>query len=93
MKKLVIIAALLLGACKTVPDPEPRIEVVEVKVAVPVPCKALEQLGPEPEYPDSDAAIQATDDVGELAKLYVAGRLLRIQRLAEYTAAKSACIF
>jgi predicted component of type VI protein secretion system len=86
-------AFMLLCACETTQRPEPEIRTVTVKVATPIPCPALADLGPEPEYADSDAAIAVTEDIGELAKLYVVGRLQRLQRLAEYSAAAVACKF
>lgn len=88
------LAALALAACHGRPEPQiPAIRVVETKVAVPVPCPALEALGDEPAYPDSDEAVSKATSLGELAALYAMGRLKRIQRLAEYTAAKGACVF
>lgn len=82
----------VLTGCATTP-PEPVVQLVEVKVAVPVPCSALADLGAEPAYADSAEALSNTNEVGALAKLYVIGRLQRIQRLAEYTAVKTSCIF
>ena len=91
-----LLACTLLAACGgkvAKPLPVPRIEVVETKVTVPVPCPALAALGPEPTYPDTDEAIAAASTVGQLSKLYVKGRLLRAQRLAEYAVARAACTF
>lgn len=90
-----ILAAALAAGCQTTPQepPEPVVRTVEVKVATPVPCPALAELGPEPAYPDTAEAIEAAPDIGALAQLYAQGRLLRMQRLAEYTAAKAGCIF
>lgn len=87
--------ALTLAACAHAPTepPVPAVRVVETKVAVPVPCPALEALGPEPAYPDTDDAIAAAEGIGELAALYKKGRLMRVQRLLLYTVAKSSCIF
>lgn len=84
-----------LASCAAGPQirPEPEIRTVTVKVATPVPCPALAQLGAEPSYPDTDAALQAAPDIRTLAKLYAKGRLMRMQRLAEYGAAKVACTF
>lgn len=95
MRTVVLLGALALSACATTPKPslEPEVRTVEVKVPQPVPCPALERLGPEPAYPDTDAAIQAAGTIGDLAALYAAGRKLRVQRLAEYLAAKASCIF
>ena len=95
MKYVTPLMALALSACAHAPTPplEPQIRTVEVKVPTPVPCPALERLGPEPAYPDTDAAIAAAGTIGDLAALYAAGRKLRVQRLAEYFAAKASCIF
>lgn len=101
MKRFVVLAALALCACGgNGPRPEPEIRTVEVKVATPVPCPALTQLGEEPTYADADAALQAAaqePDVGartaQLAKLYVKGRLQRVQRLKEYVVARASCTF
>lgn len=90
-----ILAATGLAGCATTPHepPEPVVRTVEVKVAQPVPCPALAELGPEPDYPDTDEAIRNAAGVGDLAKLYAQGRLMRAQRLSEYAAAKVGCIF
>lgn len=85
---------LALTACATTKAiKEPEIRTVEVKVAVPVPCAALEALGPEPTYPDTDAAIAEAETIGALARLYAKGRLMRTQRLAEYLSVKASCLF
>lgn len=88
-------ATTLAAGCAHTPTepPEPVVQLVEVKVPQPVPCPALAQLGQEPAYPDTDEAIKAAPNVAERAKLYVKGRTLRVQRLAEYTAAALACQF
>lgn len=90
------VAALLattLAACAHVPtsDPEPVIITKEVKVPVPVPCAALGKLASEPAYVDSGEALQAATDIFQQAKLLLAGRIQRIQRLAEYVEARKAC--
>ena len=88
-------SVLMLAGCAT-PHTEPLppvIRIVEVKVQVPVPCPALVELGEEPIYPDTDAAIQGAGTISALAVLYKVGRLMRGQRLAEYQAAKTACNF
>jgi hypothetical protein len=83
----VIIAGLSVAACQT--TAEPRIEVREVLTPVAVKCAT--DPGPRPEYPDTDAAIAGAPNVFELAKLYRAGRALRIGREAELEAAVSGC--
>lgn len=95
MRALAILGCLALAACKTTGGPivEPEVRVVQAQVEVPVPCRALEALGPEPSYPDTDAAIASAETIGPLAALYAAGRKLREQRLAEYMAARAACTF
>lgn len=94
MKKLIILAALALGACGgrvTMPPPEPIIRTVEVKVPVAVPCKALADMGDETAYPDAPAALQAAANIFDRVSLLLQGRVLRDARLAEYQAAKRSC--
>jgi hypothetical protein len=79
---------LALAACATTP-PAPRIVTKTVEVAVPVACKPA--IGPAPTYPDTDAALKAAPDVYRRVRLLVAGRLERIAREAELTAALGAC--
>lgn len=85
--------AVCLGGCKTTGDvePQPVVKTVEVKVPVTVPCKALEQLGVEPFYPDTNKALQQAADIFEQVRLLMAGRLMRIQRLDEYVTARADC--
>lgn len=91
---MVLGVALITGCAGHQPIPlEPKIVTKEVKVEVPVPCKALVQLGPDPVYPDTAEAISNAPGIGELAALYAKGRIIRMQRLAEYATAKAACIF
>lgn len=89
---LIILGGLLTGCANNTPPPEPRIVVQEVKVPTPVPCPALEELGPEPAYPDTDEAIVAAPNIYERSKLFAVGRLMRAQRLALYVAAKASCV-
>ncbi len=94
MKALVIAAATLaLAACATTKPtpPEPVVVIQEVKVPVPVPCKVLDAIGPEPTYPDTDAALAAAPNLFARVQLMLQGRLLRMQRLAEYGVVKSSC--
>lgn len=87
-------ALLALAGCAHPKSlPEPLVRTVTVKVATPVPCQALEALGPEPAYPDTDDAIANAATIGQLAALYAKGRAMRVQRLLEYGVAKSSCIF
>lgn len=87
---MALLATTLAAGCKTTPD-EPKIVTREVLVQTPVPCPALAELGEEPNYPDTDAALAQAPSVGVLAQLYRIGRALRIQRLQEYIAAREAC--
>lgn len=61
------------GGCAHTPPPEPQIKTVEVKVAVPVPCKAT--VDTHKTY--SDAAAEFTADIYEQAKALLAGRAER----------------
>jgi len=79
---------LALAACATTP-PAPQIVTKTVQVAVPVACTPA--IGAAPAYPDTDAALKAAPDVYQRVKLLVAGRLERITREAELTAALGAC--
>ena len=89
---LVAVAVIaILTSCASTPPPTPRIQTVEVKVAVPVECEALTRLGPEPDYPDSDAELKAAPDLFERVKLLLQGRYLRLARLAQYEAARASC--
>lgn len=91
---LALAAASAAGCATTPSEPlEPPVRVVTVKEQTPVPCPALLKLGPEPEYPDTDAAILAAPNIAERSRLYTEGRVLRIARLAEYVAVKAGCIF
>jgi hypothetical protein len=92
---LAFLATPALTGCATTPHdlPEPVVRTVEVKVATPVPCPALAALGDEPAYPDTEEAIKNAPSIGELARLYAIGRLMRSQRLSEYVAAKTGCMF
>lgn len=87
----VLIAALALAACGTPPKPEPQIVIQRVEVPVPVKCNAAAALGPEPSYPDTAEAIRAAPSLFERVQLLLAGRVQRIQRDAEKSAALSAC--
>lgn len=89
MTRFAIIAvALVLTGCATTAA-EPRIEVRTVEVPVTVSCKV--EIGPDPAYPDSDEALRAAPNTFERVKLLVAGRLLRIAREREISAALKAC--
>ena len=93
---LIFAAALALTGCggrDSLTPPEPIVKTVEVKVAVPVPCPALAKLGEEPSYADTDAALSASPDIFESARLLLKGRLQRTKRLVEYGAAKISCVF
>jgi len=79
---------LMLSACASTP-PAPQIVTKTVQVAVPVACKPA--IDTPPAYPDTDAALKAAPDVYQRVKLLVAGRLERISREAELTAALAAC--
>ena len=56
---------------------------------MPVACTPA--IGAAPAYPDTDAALKAAPDVFQRVRLLVAGRLERIAREAQLTAALGAC--
>lgn len=93
MKRLLIAlsaaAVLPLGACGTVPAPEPIVQTKVVEVPVPTPCKP--QLSPEPQYPDTDEALAGVTDVFQGTQLLKAGRKMRIAREGELDAALQGC--
>jgi len=81
LKRAAALLALGLTACAT-DHAEPRIEIREVKVPVPVTCVPA-ALPAAPTYPDTDEALRAAKGPADRLALIVAGRLLRIQRQAE----------
>lgn len=91
MKRLTLVAALLLVSCasKPAPRPEPVVQIVEVAVPIPVACTP--DIGPEPTYIDTDAALIAAADLFERVKLLLAGRDQRIARDEVKTAALEGC--
>lgn len=77
-----------LAACAT--TSEPRVKVVEKAVPTPVPC--VSEKTPQPgAYPDTDDALKAAHSPAARYGLIAAGRLLRIQRLAEIEPVVAAC--
>lgn len=88
MKYLVIALAVMLASCASTPT-EPHTRIIEKHVPVAVPCKV--DIGPDPAYPDTDANLKAAPDIFEAAKLYVAGRLMRMHREEELKAAHEGC--
>lgn len=76
-------AVLILAGCAT--------DGVTAKLPVSVPIYCHPKLGPEPAYPDTDAALQSVPDIFEGVKLLLEGRLERIQRDKEKSAALDAC--
>ncbi len=93
MRNNALALALLLAACTTT-QREPRIEVREVKVPIPVPCVVEPKLE-EPKYPDTDEALKAAAADRNLFKatqLLLAGRKLRIAFIGEQKAALKGCI-
>lgn len=93
MNRALILFALLLASCNTVGKPkpvaEPIVVVQEVRVPVAVPCDP--DIGPDPAYLDSDAALAAAGDLFDRVKLLLAGRGQRIGRDAVKTAALDEC--
>jgi hypothetical protein len=84
----VAVASLSLAACAT--TGEPSVRVIEKAVPTPVPC--VSEATPRPrDYPDSDEALKAAPSAAARYALIAAGRLLRIQRLAEVEPVVEAC--
>ncbi|MDR3507603.1 MAG: hypothetical protein P4L64_06860 [Caulobacteraceae bacterium] len=83
-----ILLSLALGACATAP-PDRAVAVRTVEVPVAVRCQP--NLGPEPAYPDTDEALKAAPDLFARVRLLLAGRLMRMGRDAEKSAALQAC--
>jgi len=81
------IGVAFLAACTTTGTP--KVETQIVNVPIPVPCKP--DLGPEPDYPDTAAALVGVTDIFAGVQLLKAGRLMRIAREAELLAALKAC--
>lgn len=94
---LCVLASMVATGCITTPSEpsEPIVRTVTVKVATPVPCPALAELGEEPVYADNPAAIAGVPqgEIGQVAALRSIGRAQRNQRLMEYVAARLACMF
>lgn len=89
---LILGAAALLSACHAAkPEPIPVVRTQIVKEPVSVPCPALEQLGSEPVYADTDAALAAAVGLDNRVVLLLTGRSQRQNRLAEYIGAKTLC--
>ena len=86
-----LLAALLVAGCGSMPAPASEPAIVTKTVEVPVPVKCRPDLGPEPRYPDNDAALRGAADLFERVKLLLAGRELRIARDGEKTAALAQC--
>lgn len=85
MRVAVILAALVLAGCASAPHGLPQ----PVSMPVSQPCRPV--LSPEPDYEDSDAKLEAAPNLFERVKLLLAGRLQRIAREAELSAAVEAC--
>lgn len=78
----------LLSGCAT--TQEPQVRIVEKTVPVAVPCVSDRTPAP-PIYPDADDALRAAPSAAARYALMAAGRLLRVQRLAELEPAVAAC--
>ena len=91
MKRVVILAALALASCAAGPKspPDPVVQLVEVKVPIPVACAP--DIGPEPVYADTAEAIALAPDIYARTVLLLAGRVQRIARDQVKSAALDAC--
>jgi hypothetical protein len=90
MKRLIIpLACLLATACASGPPLDPKI--VAKPVNMPVASSCVVAIGPEPAYPDTDAALATAPDLYTRVKLLLAGRVVRIARDAVKSAALAGC--
>lgn len=83
------ILSITLSACAATAPVTPQVVTREVQIPVAVKCHP--DIGPEPSYPDTDAALKAAPDLYTKVADLVAGRLLRIAREAQLNAALSGC--
>ena len=72
--------------------PSPNTVVVKVPVPVKEACVAKSFPRP-PKYPDTDAALRDAGGAADRYQLMAAGRLLRIQRLADLEKILDGCRF
>lgn len=73
---LLTVCVLMLHGCAHAPT-MPKV----VNIAVPVSC-VPKDVGPAPQYPDTDDRLLGMDDGPDRYVLIAAGRILRNQRLA-----------
>lgn len=87
--KLAVAAGLIatLGACARTPPPEPKIETVTVKEAVPVPCKA--EVAIHDSY--TDALAEFTDDIWQQTVDILTGRNERDADIERLKGAVTGC--
>ena len=83
---LAVLAALILSGCAIAPQ-EPITRTVEVKVPVPVPCKA--HVDARPHYADQDAG--AKPDIFEQTKALLTGIQQRAAREQKLENAVTSC--
>lgn len=81
-----ILLAVLLTGCAGTPAPQPPITVVK-----PVPTSCIKSKPVRPEFPDTDQAILKAPNIAERARLYSAGRLMRMGYIDVLEAALAAC--
>lgn len=86
-----LVALSACGSPVAAPPALPVVQTLEVKVPVPVPCKALDELRAEPTYADTPNAVAGAANIFERVSLLLSGRAQRDARLAEYIAAKRSC--
>lgn len=94
MRSIALATIALLAACST-QTPEPIIRTVEIRVPVDDPRCAREALArlrsEQPDFPDTDQALRNAESAFRGTQLLLAGRLLRIARLAAFEDAMEAC--
>lgn len=105
MRPVLALVALALSACATAPQPipVPPVRVERVDIPIHVACAAKSELGPEPEYADSDEALMDLPltmamtpeewivNWFYLTKQLTSGRLQRIKRDREKSVVLDKC--
>jgi hypothetical protein len=88
MRAAILALPLLLAACATTP-PEPRVQIREVQVPVPVRCTP--KLAARPDYPDTDDELRAAPSADARYHAMATARPLHYAWEAELEGALKGC--